>query len=69
LAHFNPIENLSCYRDNPSDKVWLRCLIYELEPNNLYDKNAVKVYKDGLYLGHIKLIHNKVFIKQVNGLV
>jgi hypothetical protein len=30
---------------------------------------TVKVYKDGLYLGHIKLIHNKVFIKQVNGLV
>ena len=38
-------------------------LRYELEPENEFDKNAVKVFKDDLYLGHIKLIHCNVFHK------
>jgi hypothetical protein len=38
-------------------------LRYELEPNNQYDDKAVKVFKEDLYLGHIKLIHCSVFHK------
>lgn len=38
-------------------------LRYELEPNNSFDNKAVQVYKDNLYLGHIKLIHCRVFHK------
>ncbi|MFV5696859.1 hypothetical protein ACM55H_00695 [Flavobacterium sp. ZT3R17] len=72
LAHFNPVENLSFVTEItnllesqiPSDKVAVGDVLrYELEPNNLYDKKAVKVFKDELYLGHIKLIHCNVFHK------
>ncbi|MFI0490098.1 hypothetical protein [Flavobacterium sp.] len=72
LANFNPIDSLSFVTEItnlteaqiPSEKVLVGDVLrYELEPNNLYDENAVKVFKKGLYLGHIKLIHCKVFHK------
>lgn len=36
-------------------------LNFLLEPNNPKDKNAVKVFKDDLFLGYIKRFHCKVF--------
>ncbi|MFE3867692.1 hypothetical protein ACFX5E_06330 [Flavobacterium sp. LS2P90] len=72
LAHFNPVENLSFVTEItnllksqiPSDKVSVGDVLrYELEPNNQYDNKAVKVFKEDLYLGHIKLIHCSVFHK------
>lgn len=72
LADFNPVKNLSFITeitnltesqissDNISIGNFLR---YELEPENQYDKFAVKVFKNDLYLGHIKLIHCNVFHK------
>lgn len=72
LASFNPVDNLSFVTEItnlseaqiPSDKLSIGDVLrYELEPNNLYDKKAVKVFKGELYLGHIKLIHCKVFHK------
>jgi len=38
-------------------------LRYELEPGNPFDKYAVKFYKDDLFLGYMKTIHNRVFYK------
>jgi hypothetical protein len=38
-------------------------LTYELEPDNLHDSNAVKLYKNGMHVGYIKLIHSRVFYK------
>tara|TARA_R110002072_G_scaffold288828_1_gene455115 strand:- start:11146 stop:11802 length:657 start_codon:yes stop_codon:yes gene_type:complete len=39
-------------------------LTYEKEiPQNEYDKYAIKVFKEGLFLGYIKIIHNRVFNK------
>ncbi|MDI5948574.1 hypothetical protein [Flavobacterium yafengii] len=72
LAHFNPVENLSFVTEItnllesqiPSDKVSIGDdLRYELEPNNQYDNKAVKIFKEDLYLGRIKLIHCSVFHK------
>jgi hypothetical protein len=72
LAHFNPVENLSFVTEItnllesqiPSDKVAVGDVLrYELEPNNQYDDKAVKVFKEDLYLGHIKRIHCRVFHK------
>lgn len=72
LANFNPIDNLSFITEItnllesqiPSESVSVGDVLrYELEPNNLYDKKAVKIFKGELYLGRIKLIHCKVFHK------
>lgn len=72
LADFNPIDDLFFVTEITnlseskisSDKVSIGDVLrYELEPINLYDKKAVKVFKGELYLGHIKLIHCKVFHK------
>lgn len=38
-------------------------LRWELEPNNLYDKYAVKLYKGNRELGYVKSIHCNVFHK------
>lgn len=38
-------------------------LSYQLEPENTYDNNAVKVFYKEQYLGHVKLIHSRVFFK------
>jgi hypothetical protein len=72
LADFNPGEGLAFVTEITglgdakikSDLLSIKDVLrYELEPENSFDKNAVKVYKGGLYLGHIKLIHSKVFHK------
>ena len=72
LADFNPVKNLSFVTEITnlnelqisSDEVKVGDFLkYELEPENQYDKNAVKVFKNSLYLGHIKLIHCNVFHK------
>lgn len=84
LADFNPIKNLSFITEITnlselqidSNSLLIGDLLrYELEPENSYDKNAVKVFKNDLYLGHIKLIHcnvfhktNKIFKLQVQGI-
>lgn len=36
-------------------------LTYKKEPKNSFDKFAVKVYKGNLFLGYIKIIHNRIF--------
>jgi hypothetical protein len=72
LADFNPVKNLSFVTEITnltesqisSEKVSVGDLLrYELEPENNYDKSAVKVFKNDLYLGRIKLIHCNVFHK------
>ncbi|MDR1581803.1 MAG: hypothetical protein LBS55_00845 [Prevotellaceae bacterium] len=39
-------------------------LQWECDPKNEYDKYAVKVFKDDVFLGHVKRIHSKVFYKK-----
>lgn len=72
LADFNPIKGLTFISEItnlkeaqiPSDIIELGDkLSYELEKKNNFDKFAVKLFKNNYYLGHIKLIHNKVFHK------
>jgi hypothetical protein len=72
LANFNPVDGLSFVTEItnlseaqiPSEKVSIGDVLrYQLESDNPYDKYAVKVFKGELYLGHIKLIHCKVFHK------
>lgn len=36
-------------------------LQWKLEPNNLFDRYAVRLYKDNLFLGYVKAVHCKVF--------
>jgi hypothetical protein len=38
-------------------------LSYKLEPENIYDKKAVGLYLNDKYLGHVKLIHSRIFHK------
>jgi len=72
LADFNPTKHLSFVTEitglneaKIDSKLVSKgdVLRYELEPNNSFDNKAVQVYKDNLYLGHIKLIHSRVFHK------
>ncbi|KAF2516157.1 hypothetical protein [Flavobacterium foetidum] len=72
LADFNPKDGLSFVTEItglseakiPSEMIVVGDILrYELEPENAFDKNAVKVFKGNSYLGHIKLVHCKVFHK------
>ena len=36
-------------------------LQWEKEKENIFDTNAIKVLKEGIFIGYIKKIHNKVF--------
>lgn len=72
LADFNPIKGLTFISEItnlknaqiPSDIIKIGdILIYKLEKDNEYDSFAVKLFKNDYYLGHVKLIHNKVFHK------
>lgn len=38
-------------------------LRFELEPENAFDKHAVKLYKADLLIGYVKKIHNSIFYK------
>jgi hypothetical protein len=39
-------------------------LLFQCDPKNEYDKNAVKVFKDKMEIGYIKKIHSRVFYKK-----
>src|SRR5690554_4620567 len=66
LADYNPIKDLRFLTDLASLSVLnLKAksvktgdlLTYTLEPDNPYDKKAVKVFKDNMEIGYIKKIH------------
>jgi hypothetical protein len=38
-------------------------LTYKKESKNSYDEYAIKVYKDKVFLGYIKIIHNRIFYR------
>ena len=72
LTDFNPHSDLNFITEVAglsktnikSDKIFEGdSLEYELEQNNVIDKYAVKVLKDGEFIGYIKLIHSRVFHK------
>jgi len=72
LADFNPIKGLSfvselsglSHLNIPSSKLSIGdTLTWVKEPNNTFDKYAVKVYKNDLFLGYVKTVHNQVFYK------
>lgn len=72
LADFNPskslsfvteIAGLSKYKLNPDILEIGDVLNYELEPQNPKDQYAVKLLKDKIELGYIKIIHSRVFHK------
>lgn len=72
LTDFNPKSNLSFVSEitglteakleadllKVGDK-----LTYKKEPNNVFDDKAVGLYLGEKYLGHVKLIHSRVFYK------
>ena len=73
LADFNPVKSLSfttelCGLTNlqlPKDTlVEGDKLTWVKEPNNKYDKYAVKVYKGDVFVGYIKKIHSRIFYKK-----
>lgn len=73
LADFNPKEGLVFVTEIAglsktqvkSDDLSVGDIItYELDPHNEIDKFAVKLFKGNLFLGYIKLIHNRVFYKK-----
>ena len=70
LAEFNPheglqfiteISGLSKTQINSEDLKVSDHLEYIKETQNSFDNYAVKVYKGELFLGYIKIIHNRVF--------
>jgi len=72
LADFNPVRNLSfiteisglsIYKHSPDILSIGDNLSYELESSNDFDEKAVKVFKDNIEIGYIKMIHSKVFYK------
>lgn len=72
LADFNPSKTLTFISEItgltesqlPTDIIKVGdALRYELEPENKFDNKAVKVFKGDTYLGHVKLIHSRVFYK------
>jgi len=73
LADFNPVKGLSFITEiaglsitklSADSLVEGDVLRYEKErPPNSHDKYAVKVFKGDLFLGYVKIIHNRVFGK------
>lgn len=73
LAEFNPIKNLSFITEIsglsklslPVDTLRIGDqLSYSKECNNQHDSCAIKLFKQNLFIGYVKLIHNKVFHKK-----
>lgn len=72
LADFHPIKDL-CFVSEISGLSATKLdsgvlmpgdlIRWELEKNNQFDKTAVKVFKESIFLGYVKLIHCKVFHK------
>lgn len=72
LADYEPIEGLHFLTDlaglshnhvSPSTIQPNDSLRFELDIENRHDDNAVSVFKDDIFLGHIKKIHCKIFHK------
>jgi len=72
LAEFNSTKNLKFIteisglsKNKISSDVLKKgdIITYRKEPNNSYDRYAVKVFKDNLCLGYIKIIHNRIFYR------
>jgi hypothetical protein len=73
LAEFLPQDDLSFTSEicglshNKVDAKKLsvgKSLIWELEKNNSYDSQAVKVLKNNDFIGYIKIVHSHVFYKE-----
>ena len=73
LADFNPVKKL-CFVSELAGLTHLQLspfsvktgdkLRFEYEPSNEKDIFAIKVFKDTLFIGYIKKVHNKVFHKK-----
>lgn len=72
LADFNPKKGLSFITEIAglshlklsSDTLSIGDkLRYKLESDNRYDRDAVKLYKDDISLGYVKIVHSKIFRK------
>jgi len=72
LADYNPKKGLIFVTEIagltkskiPSDKLSTGDILdYELERKNPHDNFAVKLLKDGLFIGYVKLIHSKLFYR------
>lgn len=70
LADFNPKKGLTFVTEiagltktniSSKDLSVHDVLDYKLENDNPHDKYAVKLFKNDLYIGYVKLIHSKVF--------
>lgn len=73
LADYNPIADLSFMSEicgltklqlPPNVIEEGDILRWEREPNNVYDHNAVKLYKGEIFVGYVKAVHSKVFYKK-----
>ena len=73
LADYNPIKKCSfiselcslTFRDLPKDTFNEGdILTWQKEPNNPYDKYAVKVFKGDTFVGYVKRIHSCIFYKK-----
>ena len=76
LADYNRIKSLCFLTDLASLSVLKLAagniqkgdtLTYQLEKDNAYDKDAVKVFKGNMHVGYIKKIHSRVFHKKGTG--
>ncbi|MEP0367787.1 MAG: hypothetical protein ABJN36_18215 [Cyclobacteriaceae bacterium] len=72
LGDFNPIEGLKfvsevaglSFSKPPLDLLRVGdSLSYELDPTNSSDSRAVKLFKNSIQVGYVKLIHSRVFYK------
>ncbi|MEE9408916.1 MAG: hypothetical protein V3V28_12670 [Polaribacter sp.] len=61
LKFITEISGLSKYKISSDVLKKGDILSYKEDSNNSFDKYAVKVFKDGLCLGYIKIIHNRIF--------
>lgn len=72
IADYNPIKDLSfvseisglSYTNPPVDSINVGDkLRWEREPQNIFDSHAVKLFKNDIFLGYVKIIHSNVFYK------
>lgn len=63
LTFITEISGLSYLNLSPDSLKIGDKLRYEFEPENDRDEDAVKLYKGELFVGYVKIIHNKVFKK------
>tara|TARA_R110002167_G_C12663782_1_gene650171 strand:+ start:1204 stop:1857 length:654 start_codon:yes stop_codon:yes gene_type:complete len=72
LADFNPIKGLNFISEIagltktkiPETAIKIGDILnFQLDYGNEFDKFAVKLYKENLFLGYVKLIHSRMFYK------